>query len=114
MNCRSLNNLFAIATALVGATFWAHAADGPDQKKEQPVPPPHPFGREVALTEVKKMTVADGLEVTLFACEPDLVNPCDMDIDARGRVWITEGANYRSSFQKWGLLRPAGDRIVVL
>jgi putative membrane-bound dehydrogenase-like protein len=37
-----------------------------------------------------------------------------MDIDARGRVWITEGANYRASFQKWGILRPEGDRIVVL
>ena len=43
-----------------------------------------------------------------------IVNPCDMDIDARGRVWITEGANYRSSFQKWGILRPEGDRIVIM
>jgi putative membrane-bound dehydrogenase-like protein len=41
-----------------------------------------------------------------------LVNPCDMDIDSRGRVWITEGANYR----KWSNppLRPEGDRIVIL
>ena len=37
-----------------------------------------------------------------------------MDVDSRGRVWVTEGANYRSSFQKWGVLRPEGDRIVVL
>ena len=43
-----------------------------------------------------------------------MVNPCDMDVDEQGRVWITEGANYRSSFQKWGMLRPDGDRIVVL
>jgi putative membrane-bound dehydrogenase-like protein len=76
--------------------------------------PDHSFGRAAALAEVAKMTVADGLQVTLFACEPDVVNPCDMDIDDRGRVWITEGANYRSSFQKWGILRPEGDRIVVL
>src|ERR1051325_5122171 len=37
-----------------------------------------------------------------------------MDIDERGRVWIAEGVNYRSSFQKWGVLQPEGDRIVIL
>src|SRR2546422_7840407 len=63
---------------------------------------------------LKQFTVADGLEVSLFASEPMVRNPTDMDIDERGRVWFTEGANYRSSFQKWGVLRPAGDRIVVL
>jgi putative membrane-bound dehydrogenase-like protein len=70
------------------------------------------FGPEAAREELKKLQVADGLEVTLFASEPMLVNPCDMDIDARGRVWITEGANYR----KWSNppLRPEGDRIVIL
>jgi tetratricopeptide (TPR) repeat protein len=40
-------------------------------------------------------------------------NPANMDIDSRGRVWVTEGANYRL-FQKWGKLRPEGDRIVIL
>ena len=82
--------------------------------KPKPAPPPHRFGREAALEDLRKMSVASGLQVSLFACEPDLVNPCDMDVDAHGRVWITEGANYRSSFQKWGILRPEGDRIVVL
>jgi putative membrane-bound dehydrogenase-like protein len=70
------------------------------------------FGPEAAREELKKLQVADRLEFTLFASEPMLVNPCDMDIDARGRVWITEGANYR----KWSNppLRPEGDRIVIL
>ena len=77
-------------------------------------PESHPSGHAAALADIKTMTVADGLEVSLFACEPEVVNPCDMDIDARGRVWITEGANYRSSFQRWGTLRPDGDRIVIL
>jgi len=55
------------------------------------------------------------LAVTLFASEPDLVNPCDMDIDAQGRVWITEGANYRLSMHAdWGKIREGGDRIQVL
>jgi putative membrane-bound dehydrogenase-like protein len=60
------------------------------------------------------MTVADGLEVTLFASEPMVRNPADLDIDERGRVWVTEGVNYRSTMRPWGILQPAGDRIVVL
>jgi len=85
-----------------------------DRKGDEKPAVAHPFGREAALSEMKQMHVASGLEATLFACEPMVVNPCDMDVDARGRVWITEGANYRSSFQKWGILRPEGDRIVIL
>src|SRR6266571_2928153 len=75
---------------------------------------PAGVGPEAARESVKKFTVADGLAVSLFASEPMVRNPTDMDIDARGRVWITEGANYRSTFQRWGVLEPAGDRIVIL
>src|ERR1043166_4450426 len=75
---------------------------------------PSGIGPEAARESVKRFVVADGLEATLFASEPMVRNPTDMDIDARGRVWLTEGVNYRSSFQKWGTLQPAGDRIVIL
>jgi len=71
-------------------------------------------GLQAAREQLKSLKVPDGLEATLFACEPMVRNPADMDLDARGRIWITEGANYRSSFQKWGKLRPEGDRIVIL
>src|SRR5437867_2545727 len=113
-----LNALLWIAKADVPAT-GIESTVTPEQlqqnldPKENP-PPHHSFGREAALADVRKMSPAAGLEVSLFACEPDVVNPCDMDIDERGRVWITEGANYRSTFQKWGILRPEGDRIVIL
>ena len=70
-------------------------------------------GLGAAREQLGKMTVADGLEVTLFATEPMVRNPANMDIDARGRVWITEGVNYRV-WNKWGKLQPAGDRIVIL
>ncbi|HEX8204123.1 MAG TPA: PVC-type heme-binding CxxCH protein, partial [Isosphaeraceae bacterium] len=43
----------------------------------------------------KKLKPADGLEATLWAAEPMVVNPTTMDIDSRGRVWVTEGLNYR-------------------
>ena len=93
-----------ICLALVATAVAAVAADDKPQRGSGP---------QAAREELKKMTTADGVEVTLFASEPQLVNPADMDIDARGRVWITEGANYRM-FQKWGKLRPEGDRIVIL
>ncbi|HEU0039067.1 MAG TPA: PVC-type heme-binding CxxCH protein, partial [Verrucomicrobiae bacterium] len=67
-----------------------------------------------AANEVEQLSVAEGLQAWLFASEPMLRNPTDMDIDERGRVWVVEGVNYRSTFQKWGILQPAGDRIVIL
>ncbi len=74
---------------------------------------PTGYGLAAAKEQVKSLKTPEGLEVSLFAAEPRVVNPTDMDIDARGRVWCTEGANYRV-WQKWGTLRPQGDRIVIL
>jgi putative membrane-bound dehydrogenase-like protein len=71
-------------------------------------------GPEAAKEYLKTMTVPEGLEVTLFASEPMLRNPTNMDIDSRGRIWVTEGVNYRSTFQSWGVLREGGDRILIL
>jgi putative membrane-bound dehydrogenase-like protein len=58
---------------------------------------------------LRALKTAPGLETTLFASEPMFANPCDMDIDAQGRVWVTEGWNYRAS-----KLRPDGDRILIM
>ncbi|MEZ6141732.1 MAG: c-type cytochrome [Zavarzinella sp.] len=63
---------------------------------------------------LKAMKVADGLEVTLFAAEPQLLNPTSMDIDPAGRVWVTEAVNYRRVNFRKPILRPEGDQIVVL
>lgn len=40
-------------------------------------------------------TVPEGLEITVWATSPQLFNPANMDIDHAGRVWVTEGVNYR-------------------
>jgi putative membrane-bound dehydrogenase-like protein len=63
---------------------------------------------------VKSMTVADGLQVELFAAEPMLVNPTSIDVDHLGRVWVCEAVNYRRILFKRPMLRPEGDRIVIL
>lgn len=70
-------------------------------------------GHAAALEQLGRMTVADGLAVTLFAAEPMVRNPTNIEIDPQGRVWCTEGVNYRT-WQQWGRLDPAGDRIVIL
>ncbi len=81
---------------------------------KQPFNTTQRYGLAAAQASLKDFKVADGLEVSLFAAEPMLRNPTDIDVDAQGRVWVCEGVNYRSTFQPWGVLRPAGDRIVVL
>ena len=49
------------------------------------------------------------LEITLWADSPLLYNPTNFDVDAKGRIWVTEGVNYRRS-----KTREEGDRVVVL
>lgn len=60
------------------------------------------------------LTVADDLQITLFAHEPMLVNPTNIDIDAKGRVWVCEGYNYRYSLNPGNPYAKEGDRIVIL
>ncbi len=63
---------------------------------------------------VEQLEVAEGLEVGLFAGEPMLRNPTNMEIDARGRVWVCEGVNYRKFRNKETPGNIKGDRIVIL
>ncbi|MCE9632550.1 MAG: NPCBM/NEW2 domain-containing protein [Planctomycetia bacterium] len=56
------------------------------------------------------LAVPEGLEATLFAGEPMLSSPSDIDVDARGRVWVCEVMNYRGKQET----RKEGDRILVL
>ena len=64
----------------------------------------------------KGLKAADGLEVMLWAAEPDVVNPTNIDIDSRGRIWVAEGVNYRLTLggRRRNDYRPAGDRITIL
>lgn len=62
------------------------------------------------VVDVSRFSVPEGLEVTLWAQSPMLFNPTNMDVDAKGRIWVAEGVNYRSKAGR----RPEGDRIVVL
>ena len=37
----------------------------------------------------------EDLEATLWAESPKFFNPTNMDVDAKGRIWVTEAVNYR-------------------
>ena len=40
------------------------------------------------------MTLPDGFRATLFAGEPDVVQPIAMCLDDRGRLWVAEAMVY--------------------
>ena len=88
--------LTAIATVLMATTLSAQR-----------------HGPAAAAEQAKQLIPHPELEATLFASEPMLLNPANMDIDAEGRVWVTEGVNYRL-FKPWGKIQPEGDRIRIL
>ena len=67
-------------------------------------------GRSATLVPLDIFTVPEGLEVTVWAQSPMLKNPTNMDIDAAGRIWVTEGVNYRRHKER----DAKGDRVVVL
>ncbi len=55
------------------------------------------------------------LEFKLWASEElGWANPTSMDIDHLGRVWVCEAVNYRQILRGKPVLRPEGDRILIL
>ncbi|HEX6639161.1 MAG TPA: PVC-type heme-binding CxxCH protein, partial [Steroidobacteraceae bacterium] len=77
----------------------------------QPAPAPaQAEGDKPTLVPLDIFTVPKDLEVTLWAKSPMLRNPTNIDIDAAGRIWVTEGVNYRRHATR----DPKGDRVVIL
>ena len=69
-----------------------------------------PFSSLFAKTVINDLKINDSeLDITLWAESPLLYNPTNLDVDAAGRIWVTEGVNYRRSST-----RKEGDRVVVL
>ncbi|WP_439559535.1 PVC-type heme-binding CxxCH protein [Dyadobacter sp.] len=62
---------------------------------------------------VAGLQVTNGLEATLFASEPMITNPTNIDVDELGRVWICEAYNYRPAING-NPTKNEGDRIMVL
>ena len=63
---------------------------------------------------LSQLDVAQGLQAELFASEPVMANPTNIDIDHLGRVWVCEVLNYRRFANKNFPERLEGDRILIL
>lgn len=62
---------------------------------------------------IRKMTVAPGMQVSLFADEkmfPELINPVQMAFDTRGRLWVATWPSY----PHWRPRDPMDDRLLIL
>lgn len=66
--------------------------------------------QEAPAMPLKSFVLPEGLEITPWAASPMLFNPTNLDVDQKGRIWVTEGVNYRRKAGR----QPGGDRIVIL
>ena len=79
-------------------------------------PGPLPGGKHIFLSgeeSIQKMTVANGMKVTLFASEeqfPELVNPVQMAFDTKGRLWVAAWRTY----PHWKPTEPMDDKLLIL
>ncbi len=62
------------------------------------------------------LILPDDLKAELWAESPQFYNPTNMDIDSRGRIWVTEAANYRNynNDSTKFFHHAKGDRVMIL
>ena len=97
---RTTRSILLAVACLLGATAPAALA----QRNLKDIPPPDP---EI---ERKSFQVAPGFEVNLYASDPKIAKPIQMNFDAAGRLWIASSATYPQ-------IKPgqkANDRILVV
>lgn len=61
-----------------------------------------------------ELVLPDDLEATLWAESPQFFNPTNIDVDNKGRIWVTEAVNYRDFNNKPERHHPQGDRVMIL
>ena len=82
-------------------------------RSTDPAPAPGADGYLSGKDAVAKIHVPEGFEVTLFADEsrfPELVNPVQLHVDAKGRLWAACWGTY----PKWEPLKPKNDTLLIL
>ncbi|MCW3112182.1 MAG: c-type cytochrome [Segetibacter sp.] len=88
------------------------------EAKPAPVEPAKPRNlteqeKHEAENALQGLVTYNGLEMHTMATEPMLKNPTNIDVDDRGRVWVTEAYNYRPEING-NPTNPQGDRIMIL
>ena len=108
-------SFFAAGFGVACLLFLGAGCKAPDRNGEAAGSPGLPDSlRHLPENAVRGLVVAPDLKLSLYAHEPMLDNPTNMDIDERGRVWITEGFNYRNEVNPQNPYRKEGDRILIL
>src|SRR4051812_9340445 len=92
-----------VITSARAQTPPATSPTSPAAPSAASVPPP-------TVVPTDRFAVPEGFELTIWAQAPQLRNPTNMDVDAQGRIWVTEGVNYRRHAGR----DKGGDRIMVL
>jgi putative membrane-bound dehydrogenase-like protein len=75
------------------------------------------FFTQIFISDTDKMFVPDDLEVELWAESPLFYNPTNMDVDSKGRIWVTEAVEYRdfnNDPDKRFNFKGKGDRVMIL
>ena len=88
-----LHKIVSYAIVLLAVTSLRAAAD-------EPLPP------KIAPS---RMTLPAGFKATLFAGEPDVVQPIAFTFDDRGRLWVVECLSY----PKWTTAKEGSDRVLI-
>jgi putative membrane-bound dehydrogenase-like protein len=105
-----------LAVPLVG--IWLLCGEqSPVGRAADPFPAPFDSERDTAARPLPAaeaaatMRVPDGFRVSVFAAEPDVLNPIAMAWDPRGRLWVAENHTYAEAPVR--LERRLRDRVLV-
>lgn len=89
---------FCFSAALVTAFSCASDKTKPEDVAQKPI-----------------LFVPEDLEASVWAESPQMYNPTNIDVDIKGRLWVTEAVNYRDFNNDEGHMKNlGGDRVMIL
>ncbi|HUR11185.1 MAG TPA: PVC-type heme-binding CxxCH protein [Flavitalea sp.] len=113
MNCRKPTFPCLLATILISILLFSCKQRATDKKLTAADSAALEEQRHLPENALKELEISDGLVVEAMATEPMIKNPTNIDVDERGRVWVTEAYNYRPGING-NPTNPEGDRIMIL
>ena len=90
-NMKSIHRRIARTLPLLGmvlSTALLTSCSGNKKARLEGLPEDHPE------KQLASFEIADGFEVTLFAAEPLVAKPVQMNWDAQGRLWVVSSTAY--------------------
>lgn len=99
--------LLLVATALTAAAWMPQIP---------PFQSSSPFTTRLLQLATDSLYAPADLEASVWAESPLFFNPTNLDVDVKGRIWLTEAVDYRDFNNKpdTRLAHPKGERVVIL